>query len=36
MCFVEGGIHGIKHTFWQEVAASHGERMSPLIILELF
>ena len=33
--FSEGGTC-IKHTFWQRLAASHEEQMSPLMILVLF
>ena len=29
------GIHAVKHTFWQRLAASHKEQMSPLMILVL-
>ena len=32
----EGGIPVVKHTFWQKVAASHEEQMSPLMILVFF
>ena len=30
------GVHAIKHSFWQKVAASREEQMSPLMILVLF
>ena len=30
------GVHEIRHTFWQKVAASHEEQMSSLMILVLF
>ena len=30
------GEHAVKHTFWQRLAASHEEQMSPLMILVLF
>ena len=33
--FREGGVHAIKHTFWEMLAASHEEHLSPLIILVL-
>ena len=34
--FSKTGIRGVKHTFWQKVAASQEEQMSPLMILVLF
>ena len=34
--FSEGGLHAVKHTFWQRLAVSHEEHISPLIILVLF
>ena len=30
------GTRAIKHTFWQKVAASHMEQLSPLMIFVLF
>ena len=33
---LEKGVHAIKYTFWQKVAASHEEQMSPFMILVLF
>ena len=30
------GVHVVQHTFWQKVAASCKEQMSPLMILVLF
>ena len=36
MWFWRWELHAVKHTFWQKVAASHREQMSPLIVLVLF
>ena len=30
-----GGVHAVRHTFWEMLAASHEEQMSPLMILVL-
>ena len=30
------GVHAVKHTFWEKVAASHEEWMSLMMILMLF
>ena len=36
MILVKGVVHAVKHTFWQRLAASHVEQMSPLMISVLF
>ena len=30
------GVPAVEHTFWQRLAASHEEQMSPLVISVLF